>query len=342
MFLAGDVGGTKVNLALCEVANGKVKAHSLKRYASAQFGGLSEVLVSYLKEIGAPLGQIDGACFGVPGPVLSGVCTTVNLPWVLDAKDIERETSKVFPVGPVHLINDLEATAYGLSTLREGQGLSCLRRGNPPQGTSANQVLLAPGTGLGEALLLWDGTRHVISPSEGGHADFGPQDEDQVELLKWLWSRHKHVSWEHVASGPAIYRLYRFLKETGREAEPKELEDVLHLPDVDPSPLIAAMALKNEHKICVRAFDLWLFCLGAEAGNLALKALSYGGIFIGGGIIPNILELFQRPAFYEGLDSKGRMSPLIRNMPVYGVIDPLAGLYGAALAAETIRKSRVA
>lgn len=335
MLLAGDVGGTKVNLALCEVDGLKTTAHRLRRYSSAQFGSLSEVVVRYLGEVGALPERIHGACFGVPGPVLAGRCQTINLPWMLEASEIERDVQQTFPIGAVHLINDLEATAHGIRTLREGHGLSVLRPGNAVYGTAANQALIAPGTGLGEALLLWDGNNHVISPSEGGHADFGPQDEEQIELLRWLWPRHAHVSWEHVASGPAIYRIYRFLKETGRETEPKELEDTLHQPDIDPSPMIAALALKGEHPICVRALDLWLFCLGAEAGNLALKALSLGGIFIGGGIIPNILELFQRPAFFEGLDRKGRMGRIIKEIPVYGVIDPLAALYGAALAAHT-------
>lgn len=342
MFLAGDVGGTKVNLALCEVelTKGskeqpaiKVTAHSLRRYASSQFGSLSEVLVRYFNEVGSGSKKVRGTCFGVPGPVMNGQCQTVNLPWVLNAAEIEQETSKIFPIGPVQLINDLEATAYGLRALSYEHGLSVLRSGKVIEGVGRNQALIAPGTGLGEALIFWDGQKYVISPSEGGHTDFGPQSEEQIELLKWLWPRHKHVSWEHVASGPAVYRMYRFLKETGREKEPAELAEALHQPDIDPSPLIASLAMKGEHQICVRAFDLWLYCLGAEAGNLALKMLSFGGIYIGGGIIPNILELFKRPAFFEGLDSKGRMSALIKDMPIYGVVDPLAGLYGAAIAA---------
>lgn len=333
MFLAGDVGGTKVNLALCEVSDdGTVKAHSLRRFASAQFKSLSSVLAAYLSEV-KPGKEVQGACFGVPGPVVDGKCTTVNLPWQLDAREVESETNKAHRIGHVTLVNDLEATAHGLKTLREGRGLTTLRVGQSPFGAEANQVLIAPGTGLGEALLLWDGERHVVSPSEGGHADFGPQDEEQIELLRWLWPRHKHVSWEHVASGPAIHRLYRFLIETGREKEQPAVAEALARPGIDPSPVIAALAIEGKEPSCVRAFDLWLFCLGAEAGNLALKNLSYGGIFIGGGIIPNILELFRRPSFFNGLDSKGRMSAIVKAMPVYGVVDPLAACYGAALVA---------
>lgn len=334
MFLAGDVGGTKVNLALCEVNGVSVKTHSARRYLSSQFTSLSEVLYRYLDETGAGTQMLDGACFGVPGPVVDGRCVTVNLPWQLDTAEITKDLSRKTQCRNVHLINDLEATAYGTRTLSEGHGLSVLRTSANDLGTRANQALIAPGTGLGEAMMLWNGSEHVISPSEGGHADFGPQDEEQIELLKYLWPRHEHVSWEHVASGPAIYRLYRFLKESGREQEPAELEATLHDPNTDPSPLIAAMAIKNENRICVHAFDLWMFCLGAEAGNLALKSLSLGGIYIGGGIIPNILELFRRPSFFKGLNSKGRMSALIKPMAVYGVIDPLAALYGAAICAK--------
>ena len=335
MFFAGDIGGTKVNLALCEVHDGSVTTHSFQRYSSAQFSSLSDVLVRYLEEIGPLKTKITGTCFGVPGPVLEGRCQTVNLPWSLDVAHIKSDLAKVVDAGRVSLINDLEATAYGIRMLSDGKGLATLRAGTSNIGHRGNQALMAPGTGLGEALLLWDGSKHVISPSEGGHADFGPQDEEQIELLRWLWHKHKHVSWEHVASGPALYRLYRFLKETGREQEPAELTEALAQPGIDPSPVIAAMALKGQHVIAVRAFDLWLFCVGAEAGNLALKSLSLGGIFIGGGIIPNVLELFRRPAFFAGLDSKGRMSPIVASMPVYGIVDHLAALYGAAFHAAT-------
>ncbi|MBI3558335.1 MAG: glucokinase [Deltaproteobacteria bacterium] len=334
MFFAGDIGGTKVNLALCEVHDGRITTQFLRRYSSAQFGSLSDVLVRYVKEIGPLSGKIEGTCFGVPGPVLNGRCHTVNLPWTPDSAEIARDLAQVVEAGPVQLINDLEATAYGIGLLQKsGQGLSILRAATGAIGHRANQALLAPGTGLGEAMLLWDGIRHVISPSEGGHADFGPQDEEQIELLRWLWPRHKHVSWEHVASGPALHRLYRFLKETGRETEPAELAEALAQPGVDASPVIAAMAIRGQYPICVRAFDLWLFFVGAEAGNLALKSLSLGGIFIGGGIIPNVLELFRRPAFFAGLDSKGRMSSVVAGMPVYGIVDPLTALYGAAFSA---------
>ncbi|MBI3544382.1 MAG: glucokinase [Deltaproteobacteria bacterium] len=334
MILAGDVGGTKVNLALCEVHGNAVSVRSLRRYSSAEFTSLSEVLGRYLNEVGLGKTRLDSAAFGVPGPVHNGRCKTVNLPWSLDAFEIEHELRHHVDVGPVRLLNDLEATAHGIRALENDRGLSTLRTGVPGESEPlANKALIAPGTGLGEAMLIWDGARHVVSPSEGGHADFGPQDDEQIELLRWLWPRHEHVSWEHVASGPGIHRLYRFLKETGREHEPPELERKLAEPGVDPSPIIAAFAISGEHRICVRAFDLWLFFVGAEAGNLALKCVSTGGVYVGGGIIPNILELFKRPSFFKGLNSKGRMSGILKPMPVFGIVDPLAALYGAALSA---------
>lgn len=336
-ILAGDVGGTKVNLALCELssdaggnAGQPLKLEQQRRFASGSFTGLDQILAKYFAESKVKPTDIDAACFGLPGAVINGRCQTVNLPWVID----QRELQKVLPNSRVRLVNDLEAMAHGLAVLQEGRGLTTLRAGTADV-EHVNRALIAPGTGLGEALLFWDGKRHVISASEGGHADFGPQDEEQIELLKWLWPRHKHVSWEHVASGPAIYRLYRFLKETGRAQEPHELGEALALPDIDPSPVIASHAIKGSPEICVKAMDLWLFCLGAEAGNLALKTLCRGGLYIGGGVVPHILELFRRPAFFNGFDSKGRMSAIVKTVPIYGVTDELTALYGAALAATS-------
>lgn len=327
-ILAGDVGGTKVNLALCEIAgsDGSVKLQHQRRYASALFTGLDQILARYFEETGIDADDIQSACFGVPGPVTEGRCQTVNLPWVIDSRLI----APVLPKARLKLVNDLEAMAHGLATLKEGRGLVTLRSA-PVQ--NANRALIAPGTGLGQALLFWDGHKHLVAASEGGHTDFGPQDDMQIELLQWLWPRHKHVSWEHVASGPAIHRLYRFLKETNRAHEPRELAEALSQPAIDPSPVIGAHALKGSPEICVKTMDLWLFCLGAEAGNLALKTLCRGGLFIGGGVVPHILELFRRPAFFEGFDSKGRMTSVIKTIPIFAVTDEHTALYGAALAA---------
>ncbi|MEW6057072.1 MAG: glucokinase [Bdellovibrionota bacterium] len=328
--LAGDVGGTKVNLALCIRRGTKIVVQAQRRYSSAQFKDLSEILLTYLSEVKADRKHIVRGCFGVPGPVISGRCQTVNLPWILEEHELEEKLR----VRPVRLVNDLAAMAYGLRVLEEGVGLTVLRRGimNP----HANQALMAPGTGLGEAILFWDGKRHRVSASEGGHCDFGPQNEEQIELLKWLWDRHKHASWEHVASGPGIYRVYRFLKETGREKEPQALGESLAVPQADPSPIIAAAALRGEPRICVRTMDLWLYCVGAEASNLALKTLSFGGLFVGGGVVPHVLELFKRDAFSEGFDAKGRMTSIVSAIPVYAVTDQHTPIYGAALAAEEL------
>lgn len=329
MILAGDVGGTKVNLALCEVSGQRVRAEFQKRYSSLQFSGLKQILETYLSETGVSQKDISAVCLGVPGPIVEGKCQTVNLPWKIE----EPQVTEIFPQAKAKLLNDLEAMAYGLSALSIGDGLHVLRDG---PFVNATRGLIAPGTGLGEAVLFWDGDGHAISASEGGHCDFGPQDEEQIELLKWLWTRHKHASWEHVASGPAIDRLYRFLVETGRESPASDLADELSGPGVDPSPIIAGYALKGKHAICVRTMDLWMFCLGAEAGNLALKVMCHGGIFIGGGVVPHILDLFKRPAFFDGFGSKGRMSEVIKPMPIYAVTDQHAGLYGAAIAGNTL------
>lgn len=333
MILAGDVGGTKVNLALCEVAGRRVKVQSQKRYASTQFDGLRQILETYFLDTGTSPNDVSAVCLGVPGPIVDGKCQTVNLPWVIE----ERQLTAIFSDAKVKLLNDLEAMAHGLPALSIGEGLSVLREG---PNVDANRGLIAPGTGLGEAILFWNGHTHLVSPSEGGHCDFGPQDEEQIELLKWLWPRHKHASWEHVASGPAIARLYRFLDETGRESPPSELVEELSGPGVDPSPIIGRYAIAGKYAICVRTMDLWMFCLGAEAGNLALKTMSRGGVYIGGGVVPNVLELFKRPAFFDGFGSKGRMSEMIRSVPIYAVTDQHAALYGAAIVGDSLTSSQ--
>ena len=250
-LLAGDIGGTKVNLALCEIEGDQIVPQSMRRYSSSEFKSLSEILLIYFSESSVDLSTISAACFGVPGPVRQGRCQTINLPWILDEKELERTLNFT----PIRLINDLFAMAYGISTVRLKNEIVPLHRGQELSATNANQALIAPGTGLGEALLFWDGERHLVSASEGGHCDFGPQNEEQIELLKWLWPRHPHVSWEHVASGPGIFRIYRFLRETGREVEPAEMSAALSSPEVDPSPVIANAALEGKSKICIRTMD---------------------------------------------------------------------------------------
>lgn len=334
MILAGDVGGTKMNLALCEVESTRVTAKWPLRYSSAKFPGISDIIERYLTDLSLQHGadpsvlkkQIKAACFGVPGPVIDGRCQTVNLPWTIDVREIKARVG----ITALGLINDLESMAYGVGSLEEGRGITVLRAGRR---VKANQALIAPGTGLGEALIVWHGDRHVVSPSEGGHCDFSPHDEEHIELLRWLWPRHPHVSWEHVASGPGIFRIYRFLRDTGRDRADEELEREL-ASGVDPSPVITARAIKGDSTICVRTLDLWLYFLGAEAGNLALKSLCRGGLFIGGGVIPNIIELFRRPAFFLGLENKGRMSGIIKDMPIYAVTDQYAAIYGAAISSR--------
>lgn len=331
MILAGDIGGTKVDLAFCEARGGRVTTRARRRYPSAGFPGLADVLRRYLSEAGEAPGQITAVCFGVPGPVLDGCFRGVNLPWAIDERELGawlRALGAGAEDRRVRLINDLEAMARGIRALPE-DGVAVLRAGSGPP-AAGNRAVLAAGTGLGEAIIHGD---DAVSASEGGHCDFGPQNEEQIELLRWLWQRHKHASVEHVASGSAIHRLYRFLKETGRESEPEGLALALGRPGIDPSPLIARLALKHGPRICARTMELWLSCLGAEAGNLALKALSLGGLYLGGGVVPGLLELFREGPFFAGLESKGRISGLLDGMPVYAILDPDTALYGAALAA---------
>jgi len=331
--LVGDIGGTKARFALCEREEGqgltlKVEQKTIRRFSSTQFGSLRDLLRKYFQETGIQSSQVDAACFGVPGPVLTGarLIEMVNLPWKLDAEEVERELG----VKHVYFLNDLEAAAHGLEVLERVPGALHYLRGEARQ--RGNRVLISPGTGLGEALLTWDvkTNRYIVNASEGGHCDFGPQNEEQIELLRWLWPKHAHASWEHVASGPAIHRIYRFLKESGHEKEPEELEPLFSDPHFDPSPVISERAIKGNCPISLHTMDLWLFCLGAEAGNLALKNLSAGGVFIGGGVVSAILPLFNREAFLSGFNTKGRMSKVLAPYSIVAVTDPDAGLYGAA------------
>jgi glucokinase len=319
MILAGDIGGTKVNLGLFEVNGRQLKLTREASRPSKAYGRLQDLVKEFLVESGQP--KIERACFGVAGPVRNGTVQVTNLPWKVQGNDIADELK----LGPVSMINDLEANGYGLAELPE-RDLRTLNAGDPE--ASGNAAMISAGTGLGEAGLFWDGKQFRPFACEGGHADFAPLNKLDTELFGYLNSKFDHVSWEKVLSGQGLYNIYQFLRDTKRGEEPAEFADML--AKGDPGAVISQAALAGTSSRCVQALDMFVVYYGAEAGNLALKMMSIGGIYIGGGIAPKILPRIEQGTFLNSLFSKGRMRSLLEAMPVRVILNPKTALLGAA------------
>jgi glucokinase len=318
MILAGDVGGTNTRLAWFEATEGTLALRVGKVYPSAAHASLEALVARFVEE--AP-GRPGAACFGIAGPVRDGRVEATNLPWVVDA----RVVATALGVDRALVINDLEATAWGLSVLPPTD-LAVLQAGRPA--ATGNAAVIAAGTGLGEAGLVWDGRRHRPFASEGGHADWAPQDELQLDLWRFLAVERGHVSVERVLSGPGLHNIYRFLRDARGLAEPAWLADALR--EGPPAPVISRAALEGRSELCARALDTFVAIYGAEAGNLGLRVLATAGVYVGGGIAPQILPALQRPGFLEAFRAKGRLRPLLEAMPVRVVLNDQAGLVGAA------------
>jgi glucokinase len=321
MILAGDVGGTKVHLALYDFINGKLEYSRDERYQAKDYSGLEEIVKVFLGAF-----TVTAACFGVPGPVRDGRLRLTNLPWTLDS----RELAVSLGINHVFLINDLEANGYGVAELAPDQ-IYTLSEGDASQ--IGNRALIAAGTGLGEGLLIWNGHSHMPYPSEGGHADYAPRNEDEIDLLRFLKQKYNgRISQERVVSGPGLTNIYEFLREVRGIDEPVWLAE--RLAAEDPNAVITELALKAKSEICEKTMDIFVSAYGAEAGNLALKLLSVGGVYIGGGIAPRILEKLKDGRFMKAFTDKGRMSQLLINMPVRIILESRAALLGAAAYAE--------
>jgi glucokinase len=322
MILAGDVGGTKVHLALYDFINGKLKYTRDEKYPARNYSGLEEIIKQFL---GAD--KATAACFGVPGPVRDGRLRLTNLPWTLDS----RELAAHLGIQHVFLINDLEANGYGLAELAPDH-IYTLSEGDASQ--VGNRALVSAGTGLGEAMLIWNGRTHVPYPSEGGHADFAPRNEDEIDLLRFLRQKYNgRISCERVITGMGLSGIYEFLREVRGMEEPAWLgAKIAAVPD--PNSVITEMALAAKSEICEKALDMFVSAYGAEAGNLALKLLSVGGVYVGGGIAPRILEKLKDGTFMKAFTDKGRLSQLLINMPVRVILESRAALMGAAAYAE--------
>lgn len=352
MILAGDIGGTKTNLALFDWTTKRVEPVRAQTFASPDFGSLEEIVTEFLNPLAKPLFEpaeeepssepssasapgasptIEAACFGVAGPVLQNRSRTTNLPWVVDG----AELAKRFEIPHVLLLNDLEATAYGLLILRPDE-MSVLSAGCPSPAKGAI-ALIAAGTGLGEAILFWDGARYRPMPSEGGHTDFAPNNDIEIELLRYLRLSYPHVSYERVLSGAGLHAIYEFLRDTKRN-EPAWVAERLKVGD--PAAVIAEIGLSGQAEICKQALDLFVSIYGSEAGNLALKALALDGVYVGGGIAPKLLLKLQDGTFMGAFTGKGRYKQLLSSIPVRVILNQKTALLGAAsVAAELVRAS---
>ena len=320
MLLAGDVGGTKVRLALYTPQ----AHHSMKekQYLSKDYPDLSTLIKEFLKEEGAT--SISSLCVGVAGAVVDGRCRETNFPWIIDAHLLKEQLQ----INKVWVINDLEAHAWGLKRLRKNELIS-LQEGKPMQG---NRALVSAGTGLGEVGLFWDGTEHMPFACEGGHVDYAATNETEYALWHFLKKEFSHVSYERILCGSGIFALYRFLVETGRSKRDPDIEK-LSTEDA-PQKKITEKAMKRSSTTCMDVIDLFVSIYGAECGNTALKFLSVGGLFIGGGIAPHIVPFFTNRHFLSAFRDKGRFSELLDKIPISIVLNEKTALLGASRYAQ--------
>lgn len=318
MILSGDVGGTKTNLAYFTFEENTLILNRVESYVSNQYRSLDEVIRHMLAEYP---GKISAAAFGIAGPVIQGKSRLTNLDWEVDARGL----AALLRLPSVGLLNDLEATAYGTLHLSEKDTVP-LNHGTPKQ--QAPIAVIAAGTGLGEGGLFWDGARYRALPSEGGHTDFAPRTELEIELLRYMLQKHPHVSYERVVAGPGLYEMYRFFRSRTEHDEPEWLRD--QIASGNPSAVVSQAALERKDEVCEQALDMFVSLYGAEAGNLALKLLSTGGVYIGGGIAPKIVVKLQEGSFMKAFTAKGRHAELLRNVPVHVILNDQTALLGAA------------
>jgi glucokinase len=315
VILAGDIGGTKTNLGLFDVQQGKLNRVADKRYPSRDHKGLEEIVADFVVVTGV---KATAAGFGIAGPVVDKRVHTGNLPWVVDGATMAKQLG----LERVRLMNDLEAAAFGISVMGPAD-LETLHPGVPaPQ---APRVVIAAGTGLGEAILFWDGTKHIPTATEGGHADFAPHTDQQMDLWKFIKARSEFVSNELILSGRGFKTLHEFLN-------PGVGHPGFDDPSIDPAPEITRMALSKECPVCVAALDLWVQIYGSEAGNLVVRTVARGGVYVAGGIAVKILPLLKDGRFAAAFQDKEKMTDFLAQVPIHVVLDEECPLKGAAYA----------
>lgn len=328
MILAGDVGGTKVHLALYNFQGGKLAPVRDEKFPAGEFASLDDVVKKFLAGLEGDKPEIVASCFGCPGPVRDGRLKLTNLPWTLDVRDLQKSLG----IEHIFLINDLEANGYGIPELAP-EKVFTLHQGDP--GQVGHRGLVSAGTGLGECLLIWDGQRqrHLPIPSEGGHTDFAPRNDREIALLQYLRrTLNGRVSTERVVSGIGIKNVYAFLRDDQKMEEPEWLRE--RMATEDPNAVIGQCGEDGSSEICAATLEIFVSCFGAEAGNIALKVLAMGGVYLGGGIAPKILKTMQNGKFTEAFLDKGRLSPLLEHVPVRVILDDTCALLGAAAYAE--------
>jgi glucokinase len=327
LLLAGDIGGTKTRLGLFSHTRKGLSMVVCRTFLSRDYDGLETIISEFLGDYR----QISAAAFGIAGPIVKGSVLATNLPWAFS----ERSLVRFLAIPHVALINDLVANAYGITVL-SGKDFAVLQKGKKNQG---NAALLSAGTGLGASILFWDGKRHRPSPSEGGHIDFGPKNRIELELLKFLFERFGHVSYERILSGPGLLNIYQFLKYTRKYGtEPEWLSE--QFQRADPAAVVTEAARLRKNRLCSKALDMFASIYGAAAGNLALQVMALEGIYLGGGIAPKIIWKLKDGTFMKAFTSKGRLSSIVEPIPVKVVMNDNAALLGAAVYASRLMTER--
>ncbi len=328
MILAGDIGGTNTRLALVDPAGGALHIVAEETFPSRERTSLEAAVAEFLSLHPC---KLTGASIGIAGPVRNGRCEATNLPWVVDSRTLARRLR----LKRVGLINDLEANAYGIAVL-SSKDFVVLNKG--ARGARGNRAIISAGTGLGEAGMFWDGALHWPFATEGGHTDFAPRNDLEMELFHHLLNRHRRVSYERLVSGPGLAQIYQFLRDARKGEEPW-LTELLRAGD--PAPVISRCALDGSSPLCLMALELFVSLYGAEAGNLALKLFATGGVYLGGGIAPKIIAKLKEPEFMNAFTAKGRMRPLLQDIPVRVIMNPKTALLGAARHAMLERKETI-
>jgi glucokinase len=310
ILLCGDIGASNSRLAIIEVEKQKIHFVSKEFLKNSEFSDFHQTLHHFKKKHSL---KIDGACFGVAGPVENGRVQITNLPWNMS----ELEIAHFLEIKSAYLINDLEGIAYGISSLDKSDCKEIL----PGRTSLGTRAVIAPGSGIGEAILFWDGKSHRPMPTEGGHCSYSPTSPIQLELLEYLFKRYSHVSWERVLSGPGLLNIYEFLRDTQKATEKLSIQS---------SSQISEGALNQSDPLCLKAVELFFEILATEAGNLALKCLPAGGLYIAGGITPKLLKLLDKKAFAKCFYHKGRMNEILKNFSVTLILSEDVGIRGAA------------
>jgi glucokinase len=325
MFIAGDIGGTKSNLGAFEIRDGKIVRLFEHRFPSQSFSRAEDMIEEFAQEVKTRVGvKITAASFGIAGPVVKNRVHTTNLPWIIDGAAL----AKLLGLSQVRLLNDLESTAYGITVL-ESSEFEALQTGVP--NLHATQAVLAAGTGLGEAILAWDGSRRLAIATEGGHADWAPRNDREVEFWRYLKARNEYISNELILAGRGFRSLHDFLG-------PQVHHPIFDDPAADPAPVITHQALEGSCQICSDALDFWIDIYGAEAGNLALRTAASGGVYVAGGIAVKILPRLQDGKFVQAFIAKEKFSEFLSRVPINVVLNENAPLLGAAFIASLTQK----